>query len=377
MKKKWNYKSYGLVVIGLTLLINSCKKDTDPISNELDKITEAELSKIDAAGIDTVSNFEDALFPDGSNVSEWAKLYDSDYHSFNKKLSLLSASEKKKLFIERMYKSGFYLTNDNQFSFPLQPNGLAYVLGSKYIDSPSKYSGNSCQEPLYGLDCSGMIYQMAKSSNLNLIPSGTIDYVKVSIWNNAFNNSPDFNGLEMTDLFALPVSEIQAGDILVASGKHIGWVFDDGINVSIFNSLGSGAYSCEVNSASNHGPVITKNIPSWWISIVGSNYHVLRVKSTTQIIKNTIWDVTIYFNNSNSWHANVTFNTGGITKYDEPSNPGAYLTYGKWITNNDQIHWSIGLDPDYIFDGVIIGDKMSGTFVYNGETKTWSANKIK
>ncbi len=62
-----------------------------------------------------------------------------------------------------------------------------------------------------------MIYQMAKASGVNIAVGGTTDYVKTSVWNNAFKNSPDFQGLEMRDTGALDFSKIQAGDIIVSS----------------------------------------------------------------------------------------------------------------------------------------------------------------
>jgi hypothetical protein len=91
-------------------------------------------------------------------------------------------------------------------------------------------------------------------------------------------------------------------------------------------------------------------------------------------INNTTWDVTLG-QSPNQWHADVTFYENGTTKYDEPANPGMYLTYGVWSTNGNLIHWSIGLDPDYIFDGTIAGDNMSGTYVWASQTVTWSAVK--
>jgi len=363
--------------MGIVLIItNSCKKEADYATQIVDQLSDSALKIIDAAGIDTVSTFKDALFPDGTNISEWDSLYRLGYKSGSgSKYSNLSAYDKKKLFIANMSNKGFYLVDDNQHTYPSQPNGLAYVFGSKIISGPSKYPDAICQDLLFGLDCSGMIYQMAKGSRLNLPSGGTYDYVNISTWNNAFKNSPDYEGLEMTDLQALPTSQMQAGDILVASGKHIGMVFDNGGVLGIFNSLGSPDNTCSVNMAINHGTVITKNIPSWWLAILGSNYHVLRVKSITPVINNTTWDVTIFFNATTKWHANVTFNADGTTKYDEPDNPGLYLTYGVWSMNNDHIRWSMGLDPNYIFKGSVFENTMSGSFVFGGLTKNWIAVK--
>ncbi len=92
-------------------------------------------------------------------------------------------------------------------------------------------------------------------------------------------------------------------------------------------------------------------------------------------IDNTTWDVLLVLSNTNQWHADVTFRPDGTTKYDEPAFPGVYTTYGIWSINNNLIHWTMGMDPNYIFDGTVTGNTMSGTFVYGGQTHAWSAVK--
>lgn len=372
-----NFKLSALTFIVILFFLNNGCKEPENKTESVDQLTKTEIKVIDAAGIDSISTFKDALFPDGSSISEWDSLNDAGYVLFPKveKHSILSSSEKKKLLLDRMYKAGFFLSNDRNFSYPTQPNGLAYVLGSKKINNPSKFAGNTCQEPLYGLDCSGMIYQMAIGSSLKLVEGGTANYVNLSAWNTAFQNSPDYQGLEMTDLKALAVSKMEAGDIIVAYQKHIGLVFDNGGVLGIFNSLGSGENTCSENKISSRGPVITKNIPGWWIDIVGADYHVLRVKSQTAVINNTKWDVTILFSANANWHADVTFNTDGTTTYDEPEYPGLYTSHGKWSMIDDKLHWSIGLDPNYIFDGLVSENKMSGSFIFGGKKRNWSAIK--
>lgn len=358
---------------------NSCKKNSESPNQSQDtndSLTTSQLQLIESMGIDTISRITDALFPDSTKISDWALKNDSGYEfKFNKNKSLLSVFDQKRLFIERMTQSGFILVDDYRYSFPSQLYGLAYVFGSKKFDNPSKYPGATCQQLLYGLDCSGMIKQMGWASSFDLILDGTVNYVNISTWNNAFKNSTDYQGLEMNDLGTLPATQLQAGDMIVASEVHIGMVFSNGIDLKIFNSLGSPSYTCIKNSDDKHGPVITNNVQVWLNQVFGNGYHVLRTKSIGTDINNTIWDVTIFFNATTSWHADVTFNANGTTKYDEPEFPGVYLTYGVWSTNNNSIHWSMGMDPDYIYNGTITGNTMSGTFIYNGETKTWSAVK--
>jgi len=92
-------------------------------------------------------------------------------------------------------------------------------------------------------------------------------------------------------------------------------------------------------------------------------------------LNNTTWDVLIIYDVNNSWHADVVFNSDGTTKYDEPDSPGVYLSYGVWTMTGNNIHFGIGLDPNYVFDGTIVGNTMSGTFKFGTATKTWSAIK--
>jgi len=89
----------------------------------------------------------------------------------------------------------------------------------------------------------------------------------------------------------------------------------------------------------------------------------------------TTWDVTVVYDTATTWHADVTFNADGTTKYDEPSAPGVYLSYGTWTLTGDKIHFGIGMDPDMVFDGTVTGNTMSGSFVSGGKTRTWSAVK--
>lgn len=283
MKRKRQVWLYPFVFFVLLLVItNGCKKRPDstvtPTIHE--QLSSSQIQLIEAAGIDTVSTIEDALFPDGRNISEWTSIFDSGYvftfNKFQKSYSTSSSINKKDLFIGRMTEAGFLLVDDNLHNYQGQSSGLAYVYDSKKFDLPSIYPGAVCQQLLYGLDCSGMIKQMGFASNFNLILDGTVNYVQVSTWNAAFNNSPDFQGLEMRDLLALPASQFQAGDMIVATDVHIGMVFSNGNSLKIFNSLGRLEYPCSKNSNNSHGPVITNNIQDWLDATFGSNYHVLR-----------------------------------------------------------------------------------------------------
>src|SRR5262249_11203241 len=136
------------------------------------------------------------------------------------------------IYISLMTQAGFNLTNRDNFNHSGQ-YGLAYVYGAKQYAEPSTGTancettlgtGSACRTPLYGLDCSGMIYQMAQCSQLFLDCGGTENYAKVSTWNKAFKGSPLYHDLFMIDSGHVPKERLMPGDIIVTGGDHMGFV---------------------------------------------------------------------------------------------------------------------------------------------------------
>lgn len=281
--KNTKMKRLFFVIIAFIVTINSCRKDSNSKPQREDVLSQEQLQILDNAPLDTISKFTDMLFPDGSNIADWGNINDSGYvYALNKGDYVSTASDKKALFIKRMIEGGKILTDDALWNFvPPQKNGLAYVYGSKNIRSNIYLHPDAvCRQYLYGLDCSGLIYQMATTSSLNLAEGGTIHYVNPSTWNTAFNSSPDFQGLEMNDLFQLDPSQFEAGDIIVEPNKHMGIVYSTGTTLGIINSQGSPDNTCEENSAIGRGPVLRADITTnRWIELLfpNSGYHVLRV----------------------------------------------------------------------------------------------------
>jgi hypothetical protein len=271
-----------IVLVAMCSVLFACKKaSTHAASNDstvVDQLSDAQIQIIEAAGIDTVSTFEDALFPDGTKISTWDSI-NSAAHSivFDGPNANPPPSDKYRLFIDWMTKAAFALVTRSNYHFSGQ-NGLAYVYGSRSISSPAIYPTAACQELLFGLDCSGMIYEMAAASNLKIPAGNTKNYVNTALWNTAFDTSSYFQGLQMADSGSLPPAKIQAGDIIVCPDVHMGMVFNNGNSLSVFNSLGKTSYQCSENSDLAHGPVISKNLSTWLQKVlVSPNYHVLRV----------------------------------------------------------------------------------------------------
>jgi hypothetical protein len=261
-------------------IIQGCIKNSQPSVPLEDTLTEEQLRNIEMEGVDTISKFQDALFSDGRNMSDWAKLHDSGFvYNFN--LRTFAGDDQRDLFRMRMTEAGFELIN--RLLYPNFPNqyGLAYVFGSKSFSKPAigSYPGCPCvicQEPLYGLDCSGMIYQMARASGIELVETATSGQSKVASWNQAFDKSMEFQGLEMRDT-TLDPALFEAGDIIVAPLRHIGMVFQNLNSIEVLHSIGKPTNSCSKNSDINHGPVLARNPAKWVVETFGSKYQVLRV----------------------------------------------------------------------------------------------------
>jgi hypothetical protein len=111
---------------------------------------------------------------------------------------------------------------------------------------------------------------------------------------------------------------------------------------------------------------------------VGTSYTTEQSFSTMSL-DDTTWDFLITYSSGYSYHADVVFNADGTTVYDEPAEPGAYLTNGTWSLNGNNLIYSLDgtSNPDYYyFTGTLSENTMSGNFTINGtNSNTWSAVK--
>jgi hypothetical protein len=144
---------------------------------------------------------------------------------------------------------------------------LAYVYGSKDIEerrSAAEIAGKNgyCREKLFGVDCSGFVYQMALAASLS-IDHGTSNQSEVLTWENALKNATfDASGLRPKKYTAtqLPPNKLESGDFIYykdAGGVivHSGMVLKFADQLLIFQSNGSKNMNCPLNySPSNRGP---------------------------------------------------------------------------------------------------------------------------
>lgn len=108
-------------------------------------------------------------------------------------------------------------------------------------------------------------------------------------------------------------------------------------------------------------------------------YGEKEITKTTRSLAGTTWEFifTLYPNNSNPPRvatSYVTIYANGTTKYDEPSNPGLYLSYGTYVITGNTIECK--LSPNQTLVGKASGMNLSGTMTGASPTRqdTWSAS---
>jgi hypothetical protein len=296
-------------ILSLIFVFANCKKNSSQpaigLVPEYDTLSKADIAFIDAFP-DTVVSLDDIILDDGESVLSFLQANDpgtlqnypsemSNRRQFSRPKvvdgpgsGLTDPQTQRNLFFARMFAIGNYLvTRKNFVATTGQPNGLAYMSGSKDYDAPhapplpGPQTGNpGCQGvKLYGLDCSGLIYQMTTKSSLPAVVPKTLFGVKnitnVSLWTKAFSQTADYDSLTMADEgdeTEVPSSEIESGDIIIFPGHHIGISMG-----GMFYESGGDPDNpgCQQNAAPSRGP---KMLPITAVNgINGGQYEIYRV----------------------------------------------------------------------------------------------------
>lgn len=181
-----------------------------------------------------------------------------------------------------------HITKKSNYSY-YDNNGLAYLWGGKnhnrkLVPSNVNDRKNRCQEPLYGLDCSGFVYQLFLLSDLKIThptKKAPEDYAnaeylsKPKNWRKALSEYADnSNAIKVRRINNLKVEEIQSGDVIFfykprKEASHIGiclWVGNNETGELVFfDSSGFANNTCE--NAIARGPrrsVLTQNLLNRW-----------------------------------------------------------------------------------------------------------------
>lgn len=176
------------------------------------------------------------------------------------------------------------------------------------------------------------------------------------------------------------------------------------INGNVSSEGGSEINSRGVCWSTNQNPTINDNrtsettntFTSTISDLVANTAYYFRVYATNSIgtsygeeqtfstltLDDTTWDFLIIHSSTNSWHADVTFNSDGTTVYDEPISPETWLFNGTWSLNGNILTYDMDSSDDpatddntYQFTGTLSGNTMSGTYTLGTEIKSWSATK--
>lgn len=301
-----------LTLILLLVILNTCKKDEG--ENTYNDNSEV-LSSAEIAFFDQIpsSNFtaNTILLPDGSKLSDFLEEFDPELYRAIYQLKSAAIKSvrniklepflQKNLFIARMLANGLVLTNRNMYNYPDEgpdapaQHGLAYSFGQKDHTKrrPPPAKSTICYQSIYGLDCSGLVYQIAKRSGVNLSsnPAGECKAAFESDtlnWGKAFKSSSEFQDLRMEDLGKLAVDKILPGDLIFwldeeKEAYHVGVTLyaSQSTGVAVYMSCGCGTscneQGCLDNLSETRGPrQIILGDPKWF----NKEYKVLRIKNS-------------------------------------------------------------------------------------------------
>nr|WP_298789732.1 NlpC/P60 family protein [uncultured Allomuricauda sp.] len=222
---------------------------------------EEELSKHAFTDSINASHIEIALFKEGFLTVDYAG---------NLKKSVL--------------KNALYLTDNSNFDF-YGTNGLAYVWGAKDHTKktrPVKYrkKSNKCKEELYGLDCSGFIYQIFLMSGFKFFSYG--DENPSNFADSRFFSNPvkwkfpvnkyceGIDCLKIERINEPTIGQIESGDLLFFYNSkkrttHIGICLEYNGKLIFFDSGGNPNKDC--SQAISKGPrrsILSENLLNAW-----------------------------------------------------------------------------------------------------------------
>lgn len=323
-----NKPNITLALIAFTFLsfaISGCKKDEpeDVISDDQNNITptvfagdstHAELLAAFSQMPDTAIAPEEMQLSNGHYVDdilvEWDPDFFNQYRSPHGTQSLqFPAPYQKDIFLAHMLLVANYLCDDARHTVAAdsvlnapQQIGLAYSFGSKdwsVRQSPSDLTQgvSTCNQPIYGLDCSGMMMSMLRFMGMQLCSECTdVSHQKDAFqWDNMFTQSVSYDSLRMEDLGDLPLAQLETGDIIVwysNAGKHIGIILEHQGAQYIYNSIGRPS-ACDLNLDSEHGPR-TYRLTQNALDINAGQRRVLRIKTLHDCTSVTDIDGNVY-----------------------------------------------------------------------------------
>ena len=201
-------------------MIITCKKDfesenvgiQDSQDSQQEALTPQDMEYLDKIPQTNYGDY-DIMLNNGQSLYKYLSENDPDFlkskgYKIDSENTIkgIEVKDYKMVLIARMLFMARVLTYRNNFKYdavPGDPNspaqvGLAYSYGQKdhKVRAVTPNKEDTCPQKIYGLDCSGFIYQLALNSGLTLStnPVGNCNaafLAKTSSWESAFNNSTD------------------------------------------------------------------------------------------------------------------------------------------------------------------------------------------
>lgn len=412
-------KMFPFFMILFFLLIMTCKKDHENENlniqdSQQEGLTSEDMEYLDKIKQTNYSNY-DVILENGQSVYKYLSENDPDFlksigFNINSISNIKSDAIKdyKMVLIARMLYMANVLSYRNGFKYsaiPGDPNspaqvGLAYSYGQKdhKVRAVSPSNDDTCPEKIYGLDCSGFIFQLALSAGLTLSTNPVNNCsaafeAQTSTWENAFKNSTDFKNLRIADLGQLDSSQIESGDIIYWNNingvpKHIGIALSTYKGLGVFMSAGVPNDCLKNVTKLDRGPVqkalsygLLKN---WFVSCKGKcSWGVLRVTADMRYFPYNACSV--------SFSSRASYNSSKRGNYDFVIGSGVQMTGTFDFTNyefkgtkcaayacdpNTKLKLEIGIDledhtiTDFYWSSADSVLKADGTYSYCKKTAT-------
>lgn len=307
-------KTKFIFALALFFFINSCKKQNpDAGLNDPEALSKEEVQFLDDKRSMVDVHLREIILPNGMNVydflaevdpgflAKWSALplnwvNDRQLRFSGNSYDNLGPQDSRNLLVAQMTVVARSLVNRNNFKYPSEgenapsQNGLVYSWGSKdhTVRKAPPGQGTACKEKVYGLDCSGFIYQVFKHSGVSLLSGPANSQRNPEILQNAIKSSiPQLKKIKVEDLGVLNVSNFEDGDIIYWTNSggiatHIGIVLkkSDG-SLGVFQSNGSvgeDAADCSKNLGSTRGARILELGDPYWFG-PNKKYGITRINA--------------------------------------------------------------------------------------------------
>ena len=404
------------ITFAMLMSIYSCKKDKIENNNsDPEALSAAEVEILDNLPEATGFNSSSVVLPNGETLDDYLQEVDSLFYNQWMKTTAdpydnLGPQDARNLLIARISAVALNLTDRSKHQKPDEgagkpaQNGLAYSWGSKNhtIRQTPPGGGTVCTDKIYGLDCSGFIYQLFTNAGVSLLSGPANSQRQPNVLQNAIKSSiPALNKVKVEDLGKIPTSKFETGDIIYWTNNggvatHIGIVLKDvGGNLAVFQSNGSpgnSADDCSKNMGLTRGARrLQLNDPYWFGQ--GKAYGITRINAEIsgkwslflRCDGTTTDAITLQLNfptsNSNSFNIsgsgidydNTSFNCTGTLQYDNTTNVLSGTLYMTKPSAPDFYRYdsfTVKLDRDETdYFGLLLGDNFDAGCSVEGRLK--------